>query len=207
MRTHPCNELHHSSGVSPQHPMSSFLFYSSMSGVTTSSTSTDTTYTDGEAGTSNSGSDGSMPVVVCKAGDAVAFQASMASEGKLWWDHLRRSSCDPEYQTLKQTTSSIDDDEMEQAGCSMDEMTKESTSEEISIDHHKSSLGSAAAVQSRLCPRGHWRPAEDEKLRELVALYGPQNWNLIAEKLHGRSGNSYSASSMATPRLHNVRCN
>lgn len=43
--------------------------------------------------------------------------------------------------------------------------------------------------QSKLCARGHWRPAEDTKLKELVALYGPQNWNLIAEKLEGRSGN------------------
>ncbi|GER45706.1 myb domain protein 105 [Striga asiatica] len=42
--------------------------------------------------------------------------------------------------------------------------------------------------QPKLCSRGHWRPAEDSKLRELVALYGPQNWNLIAEKLQGRSG-------------------
>ncbi|KAK6159932.1 hypothetical protein DH2020_003313 [Rehmannia glutinosa] len=38
--------------------------------------------------------------------------------------------------------------------------------------------------------RGHWRPAEDKKLKELVALYGPQNWNLIADKLQGRSGKS-----------------
>ncbi|CAK9162934.1 unnamed protein product [Ilex paraguariensis] len=44
--------------------------------------------------------------------------------------------------------------------------------------------------QAKLCSRGHWRPAEDSKLRELVALYGPQNWNLIAEKLEGRSGKS-----------------
>ncbi|OWM75932.1 transcription factor GAMYB-like isoform X2 [Punica granatum] len=43
---------------------------------------------------------------------------------------------------------------------------------------------------SKLCARGHWRPAEDMKLKELVALYGPQNWNLIAEKLEGRSGKS-----------------
>lgn len=41
---------------------------------------------------------------------------------------------------------------------------------------------------NKLCSRGHWRPAEDTKLKELVALYGPQNWNLIAEKLEGRSG-------------------
>ena len=38
------------------------------------------------------------------------------------------------------------------------------------------------------CPRGHWRPAEDEKLRQLVEQYGAQNWNSIAEKLQGRSG-------------------
>lgn len=37
-------------------------------------------------------------------------------------------------------------------------------------------------------PRGHWRPAEDEKLMQLVEQYGPQNWNAIAEKLQGRSG-------------------
>ncbi|XP_057795593.1 transcription factor WER-like [Salvia miltiorrhiza] len=42
----------------------------------------------------------------------------------------------------------------------------------------------------RTCPRGHWRPAEDEKLRQLVDKYGPQNWNSIAEKLQGRSGKS-----------------
>ncbi|XP_073276429.1 uncharacterized protein [Primulina huaijiensis] len=42
------------------------------------------------------------------------------------------------------------------------------------------------------CPalRGHWRPAEDDKLRQLVHQYGPQNWNSIAEKLQGRSGKS-----------------
>ncbi|XP_010245158.1 PREDICTED: myb-related protein 330-like [Nelumbo nucifera] len=44
--------------------------------------------------------------------------------------------------------------------------------------------------QPKLCARGHWRPAEDAKLKELVAQYGPQNWNLIAEKLEGRSGKS-----------------
>ncbi|XP_050236038.1 transcription factor MYB105-like [Mercurialis annua] len=48
----------------------------------------------------------------------------------------------------------------------------------------------SSSGQSKLCARGHWRPAEDSKLKELVALYGPQNWNLIAEKLQGRSGKS-----------------
>ncbi|XP_042452973.1 transcription factor CSA-like [Zingiber officinale] len=37
---------------------------------------------------------------------------------------------------------------------------------------------------------GHWRPAEDAKLKQLVYQYGPQNWNLIAEELPGRSGKS-----------------
>ncbi|KAJ9675128.1 hypothetical protein PVL29_024183 [Vitis rotundifolia] len=43
---------------------------------------------------------------------------------------------------------------------------------------------------AKTCPRGHWRPAEDEKLRQLVEEYGAQNWNSIAEKLQGRSGKS-----------------
>ena len=43
----------------------------------------------------------------------------------------------------------------------------------------------------KLCARGHWRPHEDAQLKELVSHYGPQNWNLIAEKLPGRSGNFF----------------
>ncbi|TVU22614.1 hypothetical protein EJB05_32325 [Eragrostis curvula] len=50
--------------------------------------------------------------------------------------------------------------------------------------------GGGGGGQGKLCARGHWRPAEDAKLKELVAQYGPQNWNLIAEKLDGRSGKS-----------------
>lgn len=42
--------------------------------------------------------------------------------------------------------------------------------------------------QQRVCIRGHWRPAEDAKLKQLVYQYGPQNWNLIAEELQGRTG-------------------
>ncbi|CAL9168729.1 unnamed protein product [Musa hybrid cultivar] len=41
-----------------------------------------------------------------------------------------------------------------------------------------------------MCSRGHWRPEEDEKLKELVSRFGPHNWNAIAEKLQGRSGKS-----------------
>ncbi|XP_010260471.1 PREDICTED: myb-related protein 3R-1-like [Nelumbo nucifera] len=49
---------------------------------------------------------------------------------------------------------------------------------------------SGGSDDGKNCPRGHWRPAEDEKLRQLVEQYGPQNWNSIAEKLQGRSGKS-----------------
>lgn len=44
--------------------------------------------------------------------------------------------------------------------------------------------------RTKVCARGHWRPSEDAKLKELVAKYGPQNWNLIAENFQGRSGKS-----------------
>ncbi|XP_021907870.1 transcription factor MYB105-like [Carica papaya] len=44
--------------------------------------------------------------------------------------------------------------------------------------------------QSKRCAKGHWRPTEDALLKELVAIYGPQNWKVIAEKLEGRSGKS-----------------
>lgn len=68
-------------------------------------------------------------------------------------------------------------------------------------DHQESSSsGGGGGQSSRLAARGHWRPAEDAKLRELVALYGPQNWNLIAEKLDGRSGKSSSMAVGAMPK-------
>ncbi|XP_028781596.1 transcription factor MYB52-like [Neltuma alba] len=49
---------------------------------------------------------------------------------------------------------------------------------------------SSAVEDTKTCPRGHWRPSEDERLRQLVQQYGAQNWNSIAEKLQGRSGKS-----------------
>ncbi|KAJ6775167.1 MYB PROTEIN-RELATED [Salix purpurea] len=52
--------------------------------------------------------------------------------------------------------------------------------------------GSSSSTDSgrTSCHRGHWRPAEDEKLQQLVDQFGPQNWNFIAEHLQGRSGKS-----------------
>ncbi|GER47842.1 myb domain protein 105 [Striga asiatica] len=52
------------------------------------------------------------------------------------------------------------------------------------------SSGARIISKAAACPRGHWRPAEDEKLRQLVEQFGPQNWNSIAENLQGRSGKS-----------------
>ncbi|XP_010527100.1 PREDICTED: transcriptional activator Myb-like [Tarenaya hassleriana] len=43
---------------------------------------------------------------------------------------------------------------------------------------------------AKTCQRGHWRPAEDDKLRRLVEQFGPKNWNFIAQHLEGRSGKS-----------------
>ncbi|KAI3511566.1 hypothetical protein L1887_18721 [Cichorium endivia] len=42
----------------------------------------------------------------------------------------------------------------------------------------------------RFVVKGHWKPSEDAKLRELVALHGPKNWNKISEQLPGRTGKS-----------------
>lgn len=43
--------------------------------------------------------------------------------------------------------------------------------------------------EAKFCAsRGHWRLQEDCRLRELVAIHGPQNWNLIAAEMQGRSG-------------------
>ncbi|XP_044479244.1 transcription factor MYB54-like isoform X2 [Mangifera indica] len=63
----------------------------------------------------------------------------------------------------------------------------------LNLDEEIEEVNTSVSVKTKhtkLCTRGHWRPAEDAKLKELVAQYGPQNWNLIAENLEGRSGKS-----------------
>ncbi|CAK9316371.1 unnamed protein product [Citrullus colocynthis] len=52
------------------------------------------------------------------------------------------------------------------------------------------SSGGGGGSSGVSCYRGHWRPAEDNKLRQLVEQFGPQNWNYIAEHFEGRSGKS-----------------
>jgi len=60
----------------------------------------------------------------------------------------------------------------------------------------------AGGGQGKLRTRGHWRPAEDAKLKELVAQHGPQNWNLIAENLDGRSGKTSNAAVDSNSNVH-----
>ncbi|KAL0428359.1 UNVERIFIED_CONTAM: Transcription factor [Sesamum latifolium] len=52
------------------------------------------------------------------------------------------------------------------------------------------SLEIGVTTSSKVCSRGHWRTHEDAKLKELVAKFGPHNWNIIAQNLQGRSGKS-----------------
>ncbi|CAN6848266.1 unnamed protein product [Brassica oleracea] len=63
-----------------------------------------------------------------------------------------------------------------------------------SEDEHESENGwkrrGQSGIKAKVCSRGHWRPTEDAKLKELVAQFGPQNWNVIANHLLGRSGKS-----------------
>lgn len=125
--------------------------------------SAETGTTDGER-TSNSGSDTGTPV----SHSNIPFHALGSAAEEHAWRGLRGSS----------------DDDMEHG----------SVEEDMKDDHEDMDdrflVKDGDSVQSKLCPRGHWRPAEDDKLRELVSQYGPQNWNLIAEKLQGRSGNA-----------------
>lgn len=57
------------------------------------------------------------------------------------------------------------------------------------VEEHDASNGhGGSSNQGKHIARGHWRSFEDDKLKDLVAQYGPKNWRRIAEKLEGRSG-------------------
>ncbi|KAL7603439.1 hypothetical protein Lser_V15G20517 [Lactuca serriola] len=65
----------------------------------------------------------------------------------------------------------------------LDKMTK-------SAEKPNSQHGEDGDSRRQFVVKGHWKPSEDRKLRELVALHGPKNWNMISEQLPGRSGKS-----------------
>jgi transcription factor MYB, plant len=58
-------------------------------------------------------------------------------------------------------------------------------------EHDGSNSHDGISNQGKHIVRGHWRSFEDEKLKELVAQYGPKNWSHISKKLEGRSGMIY----------------
>ncbi|XP_019442221.1 PREDICTED: uncharacterized protein LOC109346936 [Lupinus angustifolius] len=62
-------------------------------------------------------------------------------------------------------------------------------SQEVELRDHVEARNGSGLGKTKLCARGHWRPSEDAKLKELVAQFGPQNWNSIAQHFHARSGN------------------
>ncbi|CAL0321623.1 unnamed protein product [Lupinus luteus] len=62
--------------------------------------------------------------------------------------------------------------------------------QEVEVGNEVKGWNSSFAMKTKLCPRGHWRPGEDAKLKELVDQFGPHNWNYIAEHFEGRSGKS-----------------
>ncbi|XVE68165.1 hypothetical protein DITRI_Ditri09bG0047000 [Diplodiscus trichospermus] len=76
------------------------------------------------------------------------------------------------------------------AAVSMEDMRRRMICMSEDNNHCDGFLNGKDVGLSKVCGRGHWKPSEDSKLKELVALYGPQNWNLIAEKLQGRTGKS-----------------
>lgn len=93
------------------------------------------------------------------------------------------------FQILNPVPMRTTNDEGDHEGYFGDE--KKSLSLKLGEEVEANNSGSAAtekAGHTKLCVRGHWRPAEDAKLKELVAQFGPQNWNNIAEHLQGRSG-------------------
>ncbi|CAL0317152.1 unnamed protein product [Lupinus luteus] len=64
------------------------------------------------------------------------------------------------------------------------------SSQEVELGDHLEDRNDSGLGKTKLCARGHWRPSEDAKLKELVAQFGPQNWNSIAEHFDARSGKS-----------------
>lgn len=148
---------------------------------------------------SPSSSSSSMGMVYADIGSlSLSSSSSMAPTTKTWPNNNASPPTFPfiREQHLNTTTTTTNHDHDHHHA--LDGKASDSSNTD---DHHhiqqnpsENSVKESDSGQSKLCARGHWRPAEDSKLKELVALYGPQNWNLIAEKLEGRSGKFYNFS-------------
>ncbi|GJZ28899.1 Myb-like protein AA [Tanacetum coccineum] len=70
----------------------------------------------------------------------------------------------------------------------LDDLHSQISSNSLAPKLNSQKGGKGGVSRRRL--KGHWKPSEDVKLREFVALHGPKNWNHISEQLPGRSGKS-----------------
>ncbi|GMI65640.1 hypothetical protein HRI_000233300 [Hibiscus trionum] len=91
--------------------------------------------------------------------------------------------------SMEKTNKSLSFEPFQSRGGATQAVEKGGLSLDLEVENGRINGGTKNG-HTKLCCRGHWRPAEDAKLKELVAQYGPQNWNLIAEQLEGRSGKS-----------------
>lgn len=111
----------------------------------------------------------------------IAFQQVLSHR----WQQQEHKTCGME----EDSSSSLGSSRSDNCCSHQDFSIKEMESEEVENSSEKEVVESCVELP-KMCARGHWRPSEDARLKELVVQCGPQNWNLIAEKLPGRSGKS-----------------
>lgn len=108
------------------------------------------------------------------------------------------NTCEMEFQilspSLENSRKPLGFQPLESIGTERADDERKGLSLKFGEEDESNSSAPGKSGHTKLCARGHWRPAEDAKLKELVSQYGPQNWNLIAENLEGRSGNSKALS-------------
>lgn len=114
-----------------------------------------------------------------------AFQMGFEESDRAWVFQSSESRGSTNRTTTSLNGEHVFDDTQDRLSL---KLVEESEGNNNSNNNIRTSLGGKSTGHTKLCARGHWRPAEDAKLKELVAQYGPQNWNLIAENLDGRSG-------------------
>ncbi|CAM6091062.1 unnamed protein product [Calypogeia fissa] len=127
------------------------------------------------------GSDGSEDSEISFLGSSPRMEIMQGGQS---WQVQSLESCTRGYSNgagTKRVRQGIDADI--EGEMSIDEVETNDDGTEYSAGKSEMDLSSG----SKPYPRGHWRAPEDEKLKELIAIHGAQNWNFIAEKLNGRS--------------------